>query len=92
MAKMWLMVYHPFQRPGGRVVLPQETKDRLFITSIEIIEYSRLLETEAATSRWGWLLRTYVQWQAVAIILSEHAEVGAPEGRRETTKENGLET
>jgi hypothetical protein len=71
MAKMWLMVYHPFHRPGGRVVLPQETKDRLFITSIEIIEYSRLLETEAATSRWGWLLRTYVQWQAVAIILSE---------------------
>ena len=71
MAKMWLLVYHPFHRPGGRVILPQETKDRLFLTSIEVIEYSRLLETETATARWGWLFRTYVQWQTVAIMLSE---------------------
>lgn len=51
--------------------LPQETKDKLFITSLENIEYSILLETEARTMKWGWLFRTYVQWHAIAFLLSE---------------------
>src|SRR4051812_49305435 len=51
--------------------LPQETKDKLFITSLENIEYSMLLETEARTMKWGWLFRTYVQWHAIAFLLSE---------------------
>jgi hypothetical protein len=51
--------------------LPQETKDKLFITSLENIEYSILLETEARTKKWGWLFRTYVQWHAIAFLLSE---------------------
>ena len=48
--------------------MPQETKDKLFITSLE---YSLLLETEARTMKWGWLFRTYVQWHAIAFLLSE---------------------
>ncbi|TKA57841.1 hypothetical protein B0A49_11751, partial [Cryomyces minteri] len=71
MAKMWLMVYHPFQRQDGGASLPQATKDKLFITSLENVEYSLLLETEARTMRWGWLFRTYVQWHALAFLLSE---------------------
>jgi hypothetical protein len=51
--------------------LPQETKDKLFITSLENVEYSILLETEARTMKWGWLFRTYVQWHAIAFLLSE---------------------
>jgi hypothetical protein len=51
--------------------LPQETKDKLFITSLENVEYSLLLETEARTMKWGWLFRTYVQWHAIAFLLSE---------------------
>jgi hypothetical protein len=51
--------------------LPQETKDKLFVTSLENIEYSILLETEARTMKWGWLFRTYVQWHAIAFLLSE---------------------
>jgi hypothetical protein len=43
----------------------------LFITSLENIEYSILLETEARTMKWGWLFRTYVQWHAIAFLLSE---------------------
>ena len=71
MSKMWLMVYHPFQRQDGGVSLPNETKEKLFITSLENIEYSILLETEARTMKWGWLFKTYMQWHALAFILSE---------------------
>ncbi|KAF2653479.1 hypothetical protein K491DRAFT_602793 [Lophiostoma macrostomum CBS 122681] len=71
MSKMWLIVYHPHQRRDGGASLPQETKDKLFITSLENIEYSMLLETEARTMKWGWLFRTYVQWHAIAFLLSE---------------------
>ncbi|KAF2032847.1 hypothetical protein EK21DRAFT_98671 [Setomelanomma holmii] len=71
MSKMWLIVYHPHQRKDGGATLPQETKDKLFITSLENIEYSMLLETEARTMKWGWLFRTYVQWHAIAFLLSE---------------------
>ncbi|KAF9690555.1 hypothetical protein EKO04_011300 [Ascochyta lentis] len=71
MSKMWLIVYHPHQRKDGGASLPQETKDKLFITSLENLEYSILLETEARTMKWGWLFRTYVQWHAIAFLLSE---------------------
>ena len=71
MAKMWLIVHHPFSRADRGVGLPQETKDRLFSTSVEVIEFSRLLETEKTTMKWGWLFRTYVQWHALAYVLSQ---------------------
>jgi len=71
MTKMWLIVYHPHQRKDGGATLPQETRDKLFITSLENIEYSVLLESEARTMKWGWLFRTYVQWHAIAFLLSE---------------------
>jgi hypothetical protein len=71
MSKMWLMVYHPFQRQDGGASLPDETKEKLFITSLENIEYSILLDTEARTMKWGWLFKTYIQWHALAFILTE---------------------
>ena len=74
MSKMWLMVYHPFQRQDGGASLPSETKEKLFITSLENIEYSLLLETESRTMKWGWLFKTYMQWHALAFILSELCE------------------
>lgn len=71
LAKMWLVVHHPFTRSDAGAGLPQETKDRLFRTSLEVIEFSRLLETEKTTLRWGWLFRTYVQWHALAFVISQ---------------------
>ena len=71
MAKMWLVVHHPLQRSDGGLGLPEETKLRLFQTSVEVIEFSRLLETEKATMKWGWLFRSYVQWHALAFVLSQ---------------------
>ncbi|KAF2211648.1 hypothetical protein CERZMDRAFT_112381 [Cercospora zeae-maydis SCOH1-5] len=71
MSKMWLIVYHPFQRQNGGASLPPEIKEKLFITSLENIEYSYLLEVEERTKKWGWLFRTYIQWHALAFALSE---------------------
>jgi hypothetical protein len=71
MAKMWLIVHHPFARSDRGAGLPEETKDRLFLTSVEVIEFSRLLETEKTTLKWGWLFRTYVQWHALAFVISQ---------------------
>ncbi|RDW75995.1 hypothetical protein BP5796_06816 [Coleophoma crateriformis] len=70
-AKMSLVIYHPFVHPGRPNSLSQDVKDRLFMASIEIIEYSRILESEASTKQWGWLFHTYVQWHAIAYILGE---------------------
>ncbi|ATZ49898.1 hypothetical protein BCIN_05g02960 [Botrytis cinerea B05.10] len=70
-AKMSLIIYHPLIQPGRPQCLSPHTKNRLLKSSIEIIEYSRMLETEASTKKWGWLFRTYVQWHAIAFILGE---------------------
>ncbi|KAI4165954.1 MAG: hypothetical protein LQ342_000385 [Letrouitia transgressa] len=71
LAKMWLIVHHPLQREDLGKGLSQETKDRLFRTSVEVVEWSHLIETEKSTKKWGWLFRTYVQWHAVAFVLSQ---------------------
>ncbi len=71
MAKLWLMIYHPFQRPGSTMELSPSVRHRLFVTSIEVLEYARLLETEQSTAKWGWMFRTYVQWHPIAYLLAE---------------------
>lgn len=72
LAKMWLIVHHPLQREDSDTrALSEETKDRLFRTSVDIIQWSNVLETEPSTKKWAWLFRTYVQWHAVAFILSQ---------------------
>jgi hypothetical protein len=50
-AKMGLIIYSPHLSEG----LPQSVKDRLFISSIEIMEYSQLLKEEVSTRKWGWV-------------------------------------
>lgn len=71
MAKMSLILYHPLTQPGKPNSLSQDIRDRLFMASIEIIEYSHVLESEASTKKWGWLFHTYIQWHAIAFILGE---------------------
>ncbi|KAF4552830.1 Fungal specific transcription factor domain-containing protein 15 [Elsinoe fawcettii] len=71
MSKMWLIVYHPYQRQDGGTSLPDDIREKLFITSLENIEYALLLETETRTMKWGWLFKTYMQWHAMAFILNE---------------------
>ena len=51
--------------------MPREIRDRVFITSVEVIEFSHLLEKNENTAKWAWFFRTYLQWQSVAFALSE---------------------
>lgn len=68
-AKMSIMIY--LRAPNSPDKLPQHIRDRLFVVSIEIMEYSHLLEVGATTKKWGWLFHTYVQWHAIVYILRE---------------------
>ncbi|KAI5197397.1 hypothetical protein AUEXF2481DRAFT_27177 [Aureobasidium subglaciale EXF-2481] len=79
MSKMWLMIYHPYQRKDGGKSLSEEVRDKLFITSLENIEYASLMETESRTEKWSWLFKTYMQWHALAFLLGElcHRTSGA---------------
>ncbi|KAK2625532.1 hypothetical protein QTJ16_004844 [Diplocarpon rosae] len=70
-ANMFLVIYYPLTLPGKPSTLSQDIRDRLFMSSIEIIEYSRILESEASIKKWGWLFQTYIQWHAIAFILGE---------------------
>ncbi|KAK5055180.1 hypothetical protein LTR84_012929 [Exophiala bonariae] len=73
LAKIWLTLHHPrsFIANSQRSALSPATRERLFITSVEVIEFSHLLISNENTAKWGWLFQTYMQWQSVAFALSE---------------------
>lgn len=48
---MGLIIYSPHLAEG----LPDLVRGRLFIAAIEIMEYSKLLENEVSTKKWGWV-------------------------------------
>jgi hypothetical protein len=70
LAKLWLIVHHPMTRKDrGNVSLA--TRESLFLTAIEVLEFGLLLEVDPKTKKWGWLFRTNMQWHGVAFVLSE---------------------
>jgi hypothetical protein len=71
MAKIWLVIHHPFRRGAFGARIAQETRDRTFLTSVDVIRYARLLETQQKTMKWGWLFKSYFQWHALAFLLAE---------------------
>ncbi|KAJ5278918.1 hypothetical protein N7478_004290 [Penicillium angulare] len=71
LAKLWLIVHHPMTRKDRATNVSQATRESLFLTAIEVLEFGRLLEADPKTAKWGWLFRTNMQWHGVAFILSE---------------------
>lgn len=71
LAKLWLIVHHPMTRADRVTNVSQATRQSLFLTAIEVLEFGRLLETDPKTAKWGWLVRTNMQWHGVAFVLSE---------------------
>jgi hypothetical protein len=67
------MVHHPlsYASTDGASWMPSEIRHRVFMTSVEVIEFSHLLSQNENTAKWGWLFKTYMQWQSVAFALSE---------------------
>ncbi|KAJ5157189.1 uncharacterized protein N7482_008289 [Penicillium canariense] len=71
LAKLWLVVHHPMTRRDRVTTVSQATRQSLFLTAIEVLEFGRLLETDPKTAKWGWLVRTNMQWHGLAFVLSE---------------------
>ena len=55
------------------VPISKEQNDKIFVTSIKVLEYSRNLQTDK-TKPWHWFYRTFFQRHAVASLLSELCE------------------
>lgn len=71
LAKLWLVVHHPMTRKDRVLNVSQATRESLFLTAIEVLEFGRLLENDPKTAKWGWLFRTNMQWHGMAFVLSE---------------------
>lgn len=71
LSRLWLIVHHPMTRNDRVTSVPQATRESLFLTAIEVLEFSRLLETNDKTAQWAWLFRTNMQWHELAFVLSE---------------------
>lgn len=73
-SKMSLVTYHPYMRLAGPAELLHGVKDRLFEEATTAIECWLRLNEEESTIQWRWLCETYVQWYALAFLLSELCE------------------
>ncbi|KAJ5195941.1 hypothetical protein N7449_006420 [Penicillium cf. viridicatum] len=70
-ARTWLVIYYPLSQKDDGASLPVTIRDRLFITSIKVLELSNVLLTSPDLAQWTWHSKTHVQWHAVAFVLSE---------------------
>ncbi|KAH7034549.1 fungal-specific transcription factor domain-containing protein [Microdochium trichocladiopsis] len=70
MAKIRLMMYQPlFSTCESEEVLSQEMQDRIFLAAVDLVEYTKVLNSEPVCRQWRWLFQTYTQWHAVAFVL-----------------------
>ncbi|KAJ2897442.1 transcriptional regulatory protein [Zalerion maritima] len=69
LAKLSLIIHQPVLFPPAGTEVSQEIQDRLFVSSMEIVEYNLILHTEPRTKQWRWLFQTYTQWHAVAYLM-----------------------
>ncbi|KAJ5732327.1 hypothetical protein N7493_003808 [Penicillium malachiteum] len=70
-ARTWLVVYYPLIHKDRGAALPSDTRDRLFLTSIKVLEMSHTILTNQDLAQWQWHSKTHIQWHAVAFVLSE---------------------
>ncbi|KAL4929467.1 putative C6 transcription factor [Aspergillus undulatus] len=71
LTKMWLVIHHPVTRADLEVQISQESRESLFITSIEVTEFARLIKEDESTKKWSWMFDAHMQWHAIAMVLSE---------------------
>ncbi|KPM38035.1 hypothetical protein AK830_g8535 [Neonectria ditissima] len=71
MAKNGLVIYQPVSFPGTGPELFNEIRNRLWVSTIEIVEYNYLLNTDPRCRQWRWLFQAYRQWPSIAYMLLE---------------------
>lgn len=70
-ARSWLVAHFPRLASDVFPPLDSSTRNQLFRTAVEVTEFACLLETDERTTKWSWLFKGYVQWHAIAFVLSE---------------------
>lgn len=71
LARMWLAVYHPLHQEHRSHVYPTLTREKLMLTSVEILENAHRMEREPSVAHWHWFFNSWVQWHALAVALAE---------------------
>lgn len=69
-AKIETLFLLPYTRSLSKNARSKEMSDKMFVTSIEVVELRRMLEAET-TRQWHWYLCTIIQWHSIAYLLSE---------------------
>lgn len=49
--------------------MSEETRERLFLVAVEVIELNYKLRTDPRTRPWLWLFSSYTQWHAFSLVL-----------------------
>ncbi|KAL2822572.1 fungal-specific transcription factor domain-containing protein [Aspergillus granulosus] len=71
LTKMWLVIHHPITSSDHDTKISSESRESLFISSIEVTEFARLVKEDENTKKWSWMFDTHMQWHAIAMVLSE---------------------
>lgn len=67
--KMSLSLYQHQMFPGADAELSVDTRERLFVAAIEVVEITHGLSTDARFKQFRWLFMSYTNWHAVAFSL-----------------------
>ncbi|KAM0417243.1 hypothetical protein ACHAPT_012754 [Fusarium lateritium] len=68
--RTWLVVHYP-ARDKRNANIDTTLRDQLLSTSTEVLEMSVRLLTSKDIANWTWHSKTHIQWQVVALVLSE---------------------
>ncbi|KAL4886412.1 fungal-specific transcription factor domain-containing protein [Aspergillus karnatakaensis] len=72
LARSWLVAHFSLlENKAMDVTIWKEHREALFLTAIEVVEFSYLLENSEQTAHWAWMFEMYRQWYALAFVLSE---------------------
>lgn len=68
------MLFHKVRLHGcnplqGVGAISEETRERLFLVAVEVIELNYKLRTDPRTRPWLWLFSSYTQWHAFSLVL-----------------------
>ncbi|KAE8382742.1 fungal-specific transcription factor domain-containing protein [Aspergillus bertholletiae] len=71
LAKACLVAYYPTLYCDERSSRPECLRERVVQFALEILELAYQIGDHPVIPQWGWHLKSYVQWDAMAVALSE---------------------
>ena len=71
MCRIRLVIWHPIDSTDQPNTRPNVSGEQLLQASVQVLEYSHLLDTAPAAAQWRWFFKTYVQWHSLATTLAE---------------------